>query len=118
MRTLLDFFFPRELGRLSYFIRMLPLNVAMFTFFTEDRIDLIGEILELLAVLGYMVAFVIMPRMRHAGMKIGWVILAFIPIVDHLFSIVITFRPHAYRVGEIGSRLGRSRPEAAASGET
>lgn len=92
MWTAIEFLFPRRLGRLSYFIRLLICNGFLFYLSQDAWGETTLGIVTLIAVLLYAGFFVLMPRIRDLGMQSGWIILAFIPYVSTFLGVALLFR--------------------------
>jgi hypothetical protein len=94
---LLDFFFPRRLGRLNYFVRVLLWNVVTYpllqdlTFNPQAMAPL--AILQLALLTIYGVWFIYLARVRDSGMPQWSLVCIFIPVVSFLYSILLLFRP-------------------------
>ena len=97
MRWLIDFLFPRQLHRLSYFLRLVAANV--FSAFLYRSSTTIDPRLWWIAVIGvslYGLFFILLPRLRDAGMSAWWLIAALIPFVAILLGIILLFRAPEY----------------------
>jgi hypothetical protein len=92
MRSLLDFFFPRQLRRLPYLIRALACHTLFFFVNTDFTPDSTAQWCGWILIGGYMAVFVILPRIRDIGMSRWWIVLAFIPYVAAFLSVVLLFR--------------------------
>jgi len=92
-----DILFPKRLGRLAYFIRAFPLNIAVLfgSAEVEDLSRASGADFAIfagaLALLVYGVFFVYLPRIRDAALPAWILVLAFIPYVDSALGFVLLF---------------------------
>lgn len=95
---IVDLLFPKELRRLSYFLRVVPWNCAIWTltaagdYWRPDSGMTMMELLGALVLVLYGVFFILLPRTRDAGMP-GWLlVLAFVPYLSSLLSLVLLFK--------------------------
>jgi uncharacterized membrane protein YhaH (DUF805 family) len=101
MNTLVEFIFPRRLHRIAFFVRLFVVNFAPgFLYFTGPEIHS-GISLPLnIALLFYSLFFVILPRIRDAGISGWWLLVLFIPFANSLLALILLFRAPQYRLGE------------------
>lgn len=97
MHALIDFFFPKRLHRLAYFIRLMASNLCLALLLGSSSPNgqpypLVGVILLAL----YSLFFILLPRLRDTGMSGWWVILSLVPIVYVFLGIILLFRAPAY----------------------
>jgi hypothetical protein len=90
-------FFPKRIGRSSYFIRhcaiaLLVWGIAGSGILQESEVT--GWIFLLLSLI-YWLLWVVLPRVRDLSMSTFWLILAFVPVVDAIFGLILLFRPSA-----------------------
>jgi uncharacterized membrane protein YhaH (DUF805 family) len=96
-KRMMEFAFPKRLGRLSYFIRAIPANAVMLWAVAAAETELFGDAL-LLCIAGlvvgvYAVFFVYLPRVRDAGITAWSLLLALIPYGSIAYGLVLLFRP-------------------------
>jgi len=97
MRSLIEFFFPRRLHRLAYFLRLLASNIGFALIFaTSSPLEQLVPFLGFAALAIYQVLFIGLPRLRDTGMSGWWILLAFIPIIYIFLSIILLFRAPEY----------------------
>jgi rhomboid protease GluP len=93
---MVEFFFPKRLGRGSFFIRGLAISLIVWGLlacsFPTSESSGIATILWLLAWV-YSVFWVVLPRMRDLSINPFWLILLGVPVIDAGFSTVLMFRP-------------------------
>jgi uncharacterized membrane protein YhaH (DUF805 family) len=102
MHGLIRFAFPRKIGRLEYFIRLLVCGLMVgyliaFHDATEPRIAL-----TVFVIWHFGVFFVLWPRLRDCGMPGMWVILSLMPVIFVFLSIALIFRAPEFRFEESG----------------
>jgi uncharacterized membrane protein YhaH (DUF805 family) len=94
---LVTLFFPKRIGRGSYFIRHCVIGPLFWGIlgsglFQESEVT--GWILLLLCST-YEILWVVLPRMRDLSIRAFWLILVFVPVVDGIFGLILLFRPSA-----------------------
>ena len=92
---MIEFLFPKRLGQLSYFLRVLPHNaftIVAAKQFEQQNGDFSGGILVwvgVLAVVLYGLAFIYIPRARDCGMP-GWIVVfGAVPFFSSLLALVL-----------------------------
>lgn len=95
---IVDLFFPKELRRLSYFLRALPWNYAIWTLAAATDYWKPASAMAMMQLLGasalvlYGVFFIFLPRARDAGMS-GWILLlALVPYLSSLLSLALLLK--------------------------
>ena len=97
MRLLIDFIFPRQLHRVAYFLRLTAVNIlSAFLYADSTTMDPRFWWSAVFVVAVYGLFFVLLPRLRDAGMSGWWLIAACIPFVAILLGIILLFRPPEY----------------------
>ena len=94
--AIVQFIFPRRLHRLSYFLRLMALNVLTGFFYansTAFQSRYWG--LSILVLIIYALFFVVLPRIRDTGMSEGWLVVALIPVADVVLGLILLFRAPA-----------------------
>jgi hypothetical protein len=105
MRPLIDFLFPRRIGRLGYFWRILATNLAIALIIATSPTDQLFPIVGIGTIGVYQFVFILLPRVRDTGMS-GWlVLLSLVPIVYLLLTIILLFRPSQYHFEADGKKL-------------
>jgi len=93
---LLDFFFPRRLGRLNYFVRGLLWNIVVYPLTQRSISDPssmgVAQITTLVVLMLYGLLFVFLARVRDSGMPLWSLVCIFIPGINYLYSILLLFR--------------------------
>ena len=96
MHSLVEFIFPRRLHRLAYFLRVVALNIVtgiLYASSTTFNPQLWWPSVIVLII--YALSFIILPRIRDAGMSRWWLLAIFIPVADIVFGILLLFRAPA-----------------------
>ncbi|HEV2330107.1 MAG TPA: hypothetical protein VGY56_15100 [Verrucomicrobiae bacterium] len=95
--------FPKRIGRLSYFFRLLLMLAIYYLGFFAIRQCPLGQGLRFVIILtfvvvfvGYLFCFVVMPRLLDFGLPPLAIILFFIPILNTLFGLCLMFGPRDY----------------------
>jgi uncharacterized membrane protein YhaH (DUF805 family) len=88
--------FPHRLGRLNFVVRLLPLEIPVMIW-TEELLDAHSKspswmLPSLIAVMAYMIWFVMLPRVRDCGLSVWTVLLGLIPVVSGLFGLALLFK--------------------------
>lgn len=95
---IIDAVFPRRLHRLAYFLRSIVLEVVtsfLYTTSTTMRPLWWWTLIVLLFV--YTVLFILLPRVRDAGMSSWWIVAGIlVPVVGIVVAILLLFRPPQY----------------------
>jgi uncharacterized membrane protein YhaH (DUF805 family) len=95
---LVALFFPKRIGRGSYFIRSCAISLLVWGLLggslPNSESNVIETILVLLACT-YSSFWVVLPRMRDLSMRPFWLILLLVPVVDVVLGLVLMFRPCA-----------------------
>ncbi len=98
MRSLIEFFFPRRLHRLAYFLRLLASNIGFgLILATSSPLEQLLPALGFLTLAIYQVFFIGLPRLRDTGMSGWWILSAFVPVAYVFLSIILLFRAPEYR---------------------
>lgn len=98
MQRIIEFLFPKQLARLAYFFRVLLWNVLVWFSFDFIEPEPLPEVIYGISILVYLVFFIILPRLRDAGMSAWWLILILVPVVDFFLGVVLLFsRTHPSR---------------------
>jgi membrane associated rhomboid family serine protease/Flp pilus assembly protein TadD len=91
-------FFPRRLGRVSFFVRSCATSLLVWGFIgaslSKADADVTTTIVVLLATI-YSTFWVVLPRMRDLAMRPFWLIILVVPVIDVGFGLVLLFRPSA-----------------------
>ena len=90
-------FFPKRIGRVSYFIRHCAIGLLLLGIVGSGLLqeyELTGWIL-LLVFLIYELLWVVLPRMRDLRMGTFWIILTLVPLINVIFGLILLFRPSA-----------------------
>jgi hypothetical protein len=95
--------FPKRIGRLSYFLRLLlMLAIYYLGFFAIHQCPL-GPGLRLVIILsfvivflGYLFCYIVMPRLRDFGLPALAIVFFLIPILNTLFALCLMFGPRDY----------------------
>ncbi len=100
MSTLLSFFFPREIGRLSFFLRAVATEVGLL-WLTMAFLDLPGGESDTGAALGlgagwlvlflYRAFWVLLPRIRDLDLPSWTLVLTLIPVISGFFALRLLF---------------------------
>jgi uncharacterized membrane protein YhaH (DUF805 family) len=96
MRWLVELIFPRRLHRLAYFLRGAALNVV--TGFLYANSTTFGPRYWwplVIVLIIYGLFFIILPRIRDAGMSGWWLLGTVIPVADIVLGIILLFRAPA-----------------------
>lgn len=95
--------FPKRIGRLSYFLRLLLLLALYYAgLYVIHQCPVgpkvrLGMVLVFVAVfLGYLFCYTLMPRLRDFGLPALAIVLFFIPILNTLFLFGMMFGPQDY----------------------
>ena len=89
--------FPRRLHRLAYFLREVALGIVAGILYAN--ITTYGPRYWwpwVVALFIYEVFFIVLPRIRDAGMNAWWLAVAFIPIPNIVLGILLLFRAPAF----------------------
>jgi amino acid transporter len=96
---MLSLLFPSHLGRLAFFIRLIPLELLAYfgigelTTVREWNGDRFAELAILALLIIYGVVFVFLPRVRDCAMP-GWtLVFSAIPFVSSLYGLILLFGP-------------------------
>lgn len=102
MRVLIGFIFPRRIQRLDYLCRILITNAGVDAAFAVGSPSEFGyTALGALAIFIYQIFFVVLARLRDAGMS-GWlVLLGLIPFVYIFLTILLLFRPPEFHFTDV-----------------
>jgi len=90
-------FFPKRIGRGSYFIRQCVIGLLCWGIVGSGLLqesEVTGWTLLLLCST-YGLLWVVLPRMRDLSMRAFWLVLVFVPVVNGIFGLVLMFRPSA-----------------------
>lgn len=90
---MLDFFFPKRLHRLSYFLRVLITNGLLY--FLESRSAVSDSSAWwpiFLTAVAYQIAFILVPRIRDIGLNVWCWLIVLVPVADVIFGIILLFR--------------------------
>jgi uncharacterized membrane protein YhaH (DUF805 family) len=110
MSAILRFFFPQQIHRFSYFLRLLACNLTgAFIFGVGSPMERPLVALAYLALAAYGMFFVLLPRLRDVEMSAWWLVVALIPVANILLGIILLFRAPAFH---FGSTLTNERAEA------
>lgn len=97
MHSLAEFIFPRRLHRLAYFLRGVALDTVtgiLYASSTTSNPRFWWPSVTVLIIYGLF--FIILPRIRDAGMSAWWLLVTFIPLADFVFGIILLFRAPAF----------------------
>ena len=104
MRSLIEFIFPLRLHRLAYFVRLVVANIcSSFLYASNTTMDpryWWGSVV-VLAIYGLF--FILLPRLRDAGMSGWWLLVSLVPIANILLGIILLFRPPEYHFSRTSS---------------
>ncbi len=90
---MIEFIFPHRLHRVDYFLRAVIADATGGFLYSCVGTAESGVLWALILVLWiYEVFFILLPRIRDIGMNGWWLLVAFVPIVNILFSIILLFR--------------------------
>jgi len=90
---MIEFIFPHRLHRLDYFLRGVIADVKegiLYSCIGTTGSEVLWVSIIVLWI--YEVFFIILPRIRDIGMSGWWILIAFVPVVNILFSIILLFR--------------------------
>jgi uncharacterized membrane protein YhaH (DUF805 family) len=97
------FIFPKRLGRLSYFLRLLSLFVLMkLSFYAIGQCQAIPELRLAMTLafaflfIAYLFCYVLVPRLLDFGLPVIAVIVFFIPLFNTLLCLGLMFGPQDY----------------------
>lgn len=97
MHCFVEFIFPRRLHRLAYFLRGVALDTVtgiLYASSTTYNPQFWWPWVIVLIIYGLF--FIVLPRIRDAGMSGWWLLVAFIPVANIVFGIILLFRAPAF----------------------
>ncbi len=91
--SILDFFFPRQLARLSYLIRFCLIATAMFMVFMRENTgpDSAPGFFHALLVI-YWIGFCIIPRAKDCGVSYWALLVLLVPVINIFPALVLFFK--------------------------
>lgn len=96
VHPVVEFFFPRTLGRLNYFIRAVLGNLLSFQLLAEmesaNRQFYWVTLITCGIVVIYTICFVLIPRIRACGLAVWTGLLALIPGIGQLYCLSLLFK--------------------------
>ena len=96
--ALFHFLFPRRLHRLAYFLRGSVVEIAMSCFAADSDMTKAWPFWSILIMVqAYEVFFIVLPRIRNAGMSRWWLLLILIPLLNFLPAVLLQLRRPLYR---------------------
>ncbi len=96
MNGFVEFIFPRRLHRLGYFLRGVALDIVtgiLYASSTTYNPRFWWPSVIVLFIYGLF--FIVLPRIRDAGMSAWWLAVAFIPVANIVLGILLLFRAPA-----------------------
>ncbi len=95
---LVEVLFPRRLHRLAYFLRSLAVDmVASFLYTVSTTMAPPYWWTSLLLLLAYAIFFILLPRLRDAGMSAWWILAAvLVPVAGIVLGVLLLFRAPEY----------------------
>jgi len=94
---LVELFFPKRIGRGSYWIRACVVAVLIWGLIgsssTLRGLELITLPLLLLTICVYDLFWVLLPRMRDLSIRPFWLIVILVPVLNVAFGTVLALRP-------------------------
>ncbi len=98
LETIVDAVFPRRLHRLAYFLRSITVEVlTSFLYTTSTTMRPFWWWTLLIFLSAYSAFFILLPRVRDAGMSSWWIVAGIlIPVVGIVLAILVLFRPPHY----------------------
>ena len=101
MNWLVQFFFPRRLHRLAYFLRGVTMDIGTaFLYANNNMMNPRYFWFLLIGLLLYSLFYILLPRMRDIGMSGWWLIFLFIPVLNVVLGLILLFRAPKYRLSE------------------
>ena len=99
MPSLLDFLFPRQLRRGSYFIRLVLSSAVIYTCAAGLDQDEELKLCVIAAVTIYAAFFVLLPRIKDLRANPLSLVFALIPVANTILGVVLLFRRGGRRLG-------------------
>jgi hypothetical protein len=88
--------FPHRLGRLNFLVRVVPLQILAMRWMLELDDSYAKApawmLPSCIAAMGYIIWFVMLPRVRDCGLSPWVTILGVIPVVSSLFGLALIFK--------------------------
>ena len=97
---ILDFIFPKKIGRASYVLRLLAILIGYFFvahglqgFPADSKFRLLLTLALVIFTVIYVVGFVLLPRVRSFGLPWWAVLMLFVPLVGQIFALLLLVCP-------------------------
>lgn len=96
MQCFVEFIFPRRLHRLAYFLRGVALDIVTgILYASSTTYNPRFWWPSVIVLIIYGLFFIVLPRIRDAGMSGWWLLVTFVPVADIVFGIILLFRAPA-----------------------